>query len=159
MARARSAVSLCLVGLGLLGAIWHGEACPRRLQFCNKTSYLLDLALGLEEKDAAASAAVSLRPRPSKTVLQGALPPTNITTMPSRLCAYGFAAATFGTCGFCITMATSPSRPARAVIRARATLAPSRSQASETEQGPTAISARMPTTSPPGPLAGIPGLL
>ena len=51
-------------------------ACPARadLQLCNKTSYVLDLALGLEEKGAAATRGwFRVDPGACRTVLQGAL--------------------------------------------------------------------------------------
>ena len=53
-----------------------GLTAPARadLQFCNKTSYVLDLALGLEEKDAAATRGwFRVDPGQCRTVLQGAL--------------------------------------------------------------------------------------
>ena len=44
------------------------------LQFCNKTSYVLDLALALEEKDAAATRGwLRVDPGACRTVLQGAI--------------------------------------------------------------------------------------
>ena len=51
-------------------------ASPARadLQFCNKTSYVLDLALGLEEKGTAATRGwFRVDPGQCRTVLQGAL--------------------------------------------------------------------------------------
>ena len=44
------------------------------LQFCNKTSYVLDLALALAEKDAAATRGwLRVDPGACRTVLQGAI--------------------------------------------------------------------------------------
>jgi uncharacterized membrane protein len=57
-------------------AIVIATASPARadLQFCNKTSYVLDLALGLEEKDTAATRGwFRVDPGQCRTVLQGAL--------------------------------------------------------------------------------------
>ena len=80
-----------LVGLGILGAVL---ACvtPARadLQFCNKTSYVLDLALGLEEKDAAASRGwFRVDPGRCKTVLQGTLTADKAYVHARALGAYG----------------------------------------------------------------------
>src|SRR5256885_14401565 len=91
MARARTLVGLGLLGSGLLGA---GLACatPARadLQFGNKTSYVLDLALGLEEKDAAASRGwFRVEPGQCKTVLQGALTADKTYVHARALGAYG----------------------------------------------------------------------
>ena len=41
--------------LALLALVSLTAPARADLQFCNKTSYVLDLALGLEEKDAAAT--------------------------------------------------------------------------------------------------------
>ena len=65
---ARACLAALLAGLGL--------TAPARadLQFCNKTSYVLDLALGLEEKGAAATRGwFRVDPGQCRTVLQGAL--------------------------------------------------------------------------------------
>jgi uncharacterized membrane protein len=67
-------------------------ACPARadLQFCNKTSYVLDLALGLEEKDAAATRGwFRVDPGQCRTVLQGALQAEKAYVHARALPAYG----------------------------------------------------------------------
>ena len=67
-------------------------ASPARadLQFCNKTSYVLDLALGLEEKDAAATRGwFRVDPGACKPVLQGALQADKIYVHTRALAAYG----------------------------------------------------------------------
>jgi uncharacterized membrane protein len=59
---------------GLLALL--GLTAPARadLQFCNKTSYVLDLALALEENDAAATRGwFRVDPGACKGVLQGAI--------------------------------------------------------------------------------------
>jgi uncharacterized membrane protein len=76
--------------LGLLTAI--GLAAPARadLQFCNKTSYVLDLALGMEEKGTAATRGwFRVDPGACKTVLQGAPSAENIYVHTRALAAYG----------------------------------------------------------------------
>jgi uncharacterized membrane protein len=67
-------------------------ASPARadLQFCNKTSYVLDLALGLQEKDATATRGwFRVDPGQCRTVLQGALTAENIYIHSRALPAYG----------------------------------------------------------------------
>lgn len=67
-------------------------ALPARadLQFCNKTSYVLDLALGLEEKDAAATRGwFRVDPGQCRTVLQGALQAEKAYIHARALPAYG----------------------------------------------------------------------
>jgi uncharacterized membrane protein len=60
------------------------------LQFCNKTSYVLDLALGLEEKDAAATRGwFRVDPGQCRTVLQGALQAEKAYIHARALPAYG----------------------------------------------------------------------
>ncbi|MGB9366542.1 MAG: DUF1036 domain-containing protein [Xanthobacteraceae bacterium] len=60
------------------------------LQFCNKTSYVLDLALALEEKDAAATRGwLRVDPGACRTVLQGALTADKVYVHPRALAAYG----------------------------------------------------------------------
>jgi uncharacterized membrane protein len=95
-----------ILGLGILGA---GLACatPARadLQFCNKTSYVLDLALGLEEKEAAASRGwFRVDPGQCKTVLQGALTADKAYVHARALGAYGASPLPqAGHADFCIT--------------------------------------------------------
>src|SRR3954464_7274284 len=60
------------------------------LQFCNKTSYVLDVALALEEKDAAATRGwFRVDPGACKGVLQGALTAEKIYVHARALAAYG----------------------------------------------------------------------
>src|ERR1044072_6749302 len=60
------------------------------LQFCNKTSYVLDLALALEEKDAAATRGwLRVDPGACRTVLQGAITAEKIYVHGRALAAYG----------------------------------------------------------------------
>jgi uncharacterized membrane protein len=69
-----------------------GLTAPARadLQLCNKTSYALDLALGLEEKDAAATRGwFRVDPGQCKTVLQGTLTADKIYVHARALAAYG----------------------------------------------------------------------
>ena len=75
---------------GLLALI--GLTAPARadLQFCNKTSYVLDLALALEEKDAAATRGwFRVDPGACKGVLQGALQAEKVYVHARALSAYG----------------------------------------------------------------------
>ena len=60
------------------------------LQFCNKTSYVLDLALALEEKDAAATRGwFRVDPGACRTVLQGAITAEKVYVHARALAAYG----------------------------------------------------------------------
>src|SRR5947209_7649712 len=60
------------------------------LQFCNKTSYVLDIALALEEKDAAATRGwFRVDPGACKGVLQGALTAEKVYLHARALAAYG----------------------------------------------------------------------
>jgi uncharacterized membrane protein len=60
------------------------------LQFCNKTSYALDLALGLEEKGAAATRGwFRVEPGQCKTVLQGTPEAEKVYVHARALAAYG----------------------------------------------------------------------
>src|SRR3954452_1742796 len=60
------------------------------LQFCNKTSYVLDVALALEEKDAAATRGwFRVDPGACKGVLQGALTAEKVYLHARALAAYG----------------------------------------------------------------------
>src|SRR3954451_13236523 len=59
-------------------------------QFCNKTSYVLDLALALEEKDAAATRGwFRLDPGACRSVLQGAITADKVYVHARALSAYG----------------------------------------------------------------------
>src|SRR5256885_7484983 len=82
--QSRALVFCLLVLLGL--------PAPARadLQFCNKTSYVLDLALALEEKDAAAPRGwLRVDPGACKTVLQGAITADKVYVHAGALAAYG----------------------------------------------------------------------
>ena len=73
-----------LAGLGL--------TAPARadLQFCNKTSYVLDLALGLEEKGAAATRGwFRVEPGQCKSVMQGTPEAEKVYVHARALAAYG----------------------------------------------------------------------
>ena len=60
------------------------------LQFCNKTSYVLDLALALEEKDAAATRGwLKVDPGACRTVLQGTITADKVYVHARALAAYG----------------------------------------------------------------------
>jgi len=60
------------------------------LQLCNKTSYVLDLALALEEKDAAATRGwFRVDPGACKGVLQGAIAADKVYVHARALSAYG----------------------------------------------------------------------
>jgi len=60
------------------------------LQFCNKTSYVLDLALALEEKDAAATRGwFRVDPGACRSVLQGAITADKVYLHARALAAYG----------------------------------------------------------------------
>jgi uncharacterized membrane protein len=76
--------------LSLLAVL--GLSAPARadLQFCNKTSYVLDLALALEEKGAAATRGwFRVDPGQCRTVLQGALQAEAVYLHARALSAYG----------------------------------------------------------------------
>src|SRR6476469_5760286 len=75
---------------GLLALL--GLTAPARadLQFCNKTSYVLDLALALEEKGAAATRGwFRVDPGSCKGVLQGAITADKVYLHARALAAYG----------------------------------------------------------------------
>ena len=76
--------------LSLLACL--GLTVPARadLQFCNKTSYVLDLALGLEEKGAAATRGwFRVEPGQCKSVLQGTPEAEKVYVHARALAAYG----------------------------------------------------------------------
>src|SRR5882762_1755157 len=76
--------------LSLLAAVGLTAPAHADLQFCNKTSYALDLALALEEKDAAATRGwFRVDPGACKTVLQGALTADKAYLHARALAAYG----------------------------------------------------------------------
>src|SRR5205085_11338188 len=73
-----------LIALGL-SASAHAD-----FQFCNKTSYVLDLALALEEKEAAATRGwFRVDPGACKNVLQGAITADKVYVHARALAAYG----------------------------------------------------------------------
>lgn len=76
--------------LGLLTALCAAAPARADLQFCNKTSYVLDLALALEEKGAAATRGwFRVDPGACRAVLQGALTAEKIYVHARALAAYG----------------------------------------------------------------------
>jgi len=76
--------------LGLLAALSLTAPARADLQFCNKTSYVLDLALGLEEKDAAATRGwFRVDPGACRNVLQGAITADKVYVHARALIAYG----------------------------------------------------------------------
>src|SRR5436190_14921343 len=91
----------------LAAAVVLGLIAPARadLQFCNKTSYVLDLALALEEKDAAATRGwFRVDPGQCKAVLQGALTADKAYVHARALAAYGASPLPqAGHADFCIT--------------------------------------------------------
>src|SRR5256714_1798775 len=75
---------------GLLAGLSLTAPARADLQFCNKTSYVLDLALGLEEKDAAATRGwFRVDPGACKGVLQGAIRAEKFYLHARALAAYG----------------------------------------------------------------------
>ena len=76
--------------LALLAALGLDAPARADLQLCNKTSYVLDLALGLEEKGAAATRGwFRVDPGACRTVLQGALTAEKIYLHARAHAAYG----------------------------------------------------------------------
>ena len=89
----RLAICLCgarcnraQLGLSLLAVLGlPASALCADLQFCNKTSYVLDLALALEEKDAAATRGwFRVDPGACRTVMQGATQSAKATSTRAR---------------------------------------------------------------------------
>jgi uncharacterized membrane protein len=75
---------------GLLAVLSLPASARADLQFCNKTSYVLDLALALEEKDAAATRGwFRVDPGACRTVLQGAVTSDKAYVHARALAAYG----------------------------------------------------------------------
>jgi len=69
---------------------WSASPARADLQFCNKTSYALDLALALEEKDAAATRGwFRVDPGQCKSVLQGTPQAEKVYVHARALAAYG----------------------------------------------------------------------
>ena len=131
--------ALVLSLLALLGLTASARA---DLQFCNKTSYVLDLALGLEEKQAAATRGwFRVDPGACRTVLQGALTADNVYLHARALAAYGASPLPqAGHADFCIADGNFVIAAAKACqTRAGQRLARfSLIKPSETEQGLTA---------------------
>jgi len=76
--------------LGLLAFLGLTASARADFQFCNKTSYVLDLALALEEKDAAATRGwFRVDPGACRTVLQGTITADKIYVHARALAAYG----------------------------------------------------------------------
>jgi uncharacterized membrane protein len=76
--------------LAAMAALSLTASARADLQFCNKTSYVLDLALALEEKDAAATRGwLRVDPGACRTVLQGAITAEKIYVHGRALAAYG----------------------------------------------------------------------
>src|SRR5947209_11082716 len=76
--------------LGFTALLGLTASARADLQFCNKTSYVLDLALALEEKSAAASRGwFRVDPGQCKPVLQGAIAADKIFVHARALAAYG----------------------------------------------------------------------
>jgi uncharacterized membrane protein len=76
--------------LSLLAAVGLTEPAHADFQFCNKTSYVLDLALALEEKDAAATRGwFRVDPGACRTVLQGTPQAEKVYLHARALAAYG----------------------------------------------------------------------
>lgn len=95
-----------LRALATIAALLALNATARAdLQLCNKTSYILDLALGLEEKEAAASRGwFRVDPGACKTVLQGALTADKTYVHARAVAAYGASPLPqTGHADFCIT--------------------------------------------------------
>src|SRR3954447_26572100 len=76
--------------LAATGILTLTALAPPDLPVCNKTSYVLDVALALEEKDAAATRGwFRVDPGACKGVLQGALTAEKIYLHARALAAYG----------------------------------------------------------------------
>jgi len=76
--------------LSLLAAVGLTAPAHANFQFCNKTSYVLDLALALEEKDAAATRGwFRVDPGQCRTVLQGTPQAEKVYLHARALAAYG----------------------------------------------------------------------
>jgi uncharacterized membrane protein len=128
--------------LALLAALSLAAPARADLQFCNKTSYVLDLALGLEEKGAAATRGwFRVDPGACRTVLHGALSAEKVYVHARALAAYGPSPLPqTGHADFCIADANFVIAAAKAChSRSGQRLARfSEVKPSETEQGLTA---------------------
>jgi uncharacterized membrane protein len=86
----RSRALLSALFLALLAGLCLTTPARADLQFCNKTSYVLDLALGLEEKGAAATRGwFRVEPGQCKSVMQGTPGAEKVYVHARALAAYG----------------------------------------------------------------------
>ena len=86
-ARSRLVLGIVFIIVALLALPFPAFA---DLRLCNRTSYVLDLALGLEDKGSAASRGwFRVEPGACKTVLQGALEAEKVYVHARALTAYG----------------------------------------------------------------------
>jgi uncharacterized membrane protein len=120
-----------------------GLTAPARadLQFCNKTSYVLDLALGLEQGGAAATRGwFRLDPGVCKAVLQGTIEAEKVYVHARALAAYGASPLPqIGHADFCIADGNFVIAAAKACnSRTQRLVRFSQIKPSETEQGLTA---------------------
>src|SRR5258708_2523299 len=82
--------ALLIITATLCATFGFGREARADLQFCNKTSYVLDLALRLEQGGAAATRRwFRLDPGACKAVLQGALEAEKVYIHARALAAYG----------------------------------------------------------------------
>jgi uncharacterized membrane protein len=80
----------CRLAIAAVSTALAVTAARADLQLCNKTSYVLDLALGLEEKGATATRGwFRVDPGACRTVLQGALTAENVYVHARALGLYG----------------------------------------------------------------------
>src|SRR5947207_11268241 len=78
------------LGVAAIAALSLIAPARADLQFCNKTSYVLDLALALEEKRAAATRGwFRVDPGACRNVLQGAITADKVYLHARALAAYG----------------------------------------------------------------------
>jgi uncharacterized membrane protein len=128
--------------LSLLAAVGLTAPAHADFQLCNKTSYVLDLALALEEKDAAATRGwFRVDPGQCRTVLQGTPQAEKVYLHARALAAYGPSPLPqAGHADFCIADGNFVIAAARTCqTRAGQRLVPfSQIKPSETEQGLTA---------------------
>src|SRR5436305_12053429 len=128
--------------LGFTALLGLTASARADLQFCNKTSYVLDLALALEEKSAAATRGwFRVDPGQCKPVLQGTITAEKVYLHARALAAYGPSPLPqTGHADFCVTdgnfviaaAKTCQSRAGQRLVRF------SQIKPSETEQGLTA---------------------
>jgi uncharacterized membrane protein len=127
--------------LGLVAVLSAAMPARADLQFCNKTSYVLDLALGLEQGGAAATRGwFRLDPGQCKVVLQGTLEAEKVYVHARALAAYGASPlAQMGHADFCVADSNFIIAAAKACNgRNQRLVRFSQIKPSETEQGLTA---------------------